>query len=493
MNLNTSYTGRWHEWLGAWSQHRSTRTSWYKSTLFQSSIHTFYSAACVRCLPLQSSAGFPVPVDLEIAAKATWQTALLSHVSPYVWKRQTIQYSEPFSLDSSFCLWQVPLLSVLVFVVLCKKSSFGSRHLDFIALFVSSRTFTNQDWPFSSRLPADRDTYEAQSAPAACGFIVHKFHNLMKKVHQLLCRTCSFCCMACWSLSRSIKDQLNPEINHELPFKPSYAVCFICNVWRICWSSLPSFPYQGFQSSQKVYPDLPWSLGPASFWKSMTYSIDLGQNFGPARSLRSFQPVNWNVANCNSPQLDVETNWKMVSIARNLSAGDLTSILQLPGIANFKRNTFWNRFPVEQIKNWPTKFNCLILSCKRPVAKLSWSSFTWESNRIKIWNSSKLSQTHPASFSFASPSSWEMRARFFFSTSLVGQYITVFQESQHWDQWDQLKHNIIWKDNIYIYRHLNTCQDTGDFARAFRLDLPNQCRSPALEAIRICSRKPTRT
>lgn len=41
-----------------------------------------------------------------------------------------------------------------------------------------------------------------------------------------------------------------------------------------------------------------------------------------------------------------------------------------------------------------------------------------------------------------------MRARFFFSTSLVGQYITVFQESQHWE-WNQLKHNIIW----------NTCQE----------------------------------
>lgn len=62
-------------------------------------------------------------------------------------------------------------------------------------------------------------------------------------------------------------------------------------------------------------------------------------------------------------------------------------------MAKFKlhilKPTCLNESKIDQV----TRFNCLILSCKRPVAKLSRSSFTWES-RIKSWNSSKLSNSH---------------------------------------------------------------------------------------------------
>ena len=59
----------------------------------------------------------------------------------------------------------------------------------------------------------------------------------------------------------------------------------------------------------------------------------------------------------------------------------------------------------------------LILWCKRDVAIVSWSSFTCHNFRDSDLSENN-GRSGSASFSFASPSSCEILAEFFFSTSL---------------------------------------------------------------------------
>lgn len=161
-------------------------------------------------------------------------------------------------------------------------------------------------------------------------------------------------------------------------------------------------------------------------------------------------------------------------------------------IAKFKRHilkpTCLNESKIDQV----ITFNCLILSCKRPVAKLSRSSFTWES-RIKSWNSSKLSNSHRLILPLSPLPHPPVERCVHDSFSPLPSWANTSQSSRSHSTESEINSSTTSFEihvKSCIYERLKTCQDTGDFAQAFRLDLPNQCRSPAtLEAVRIASRK----
>ena len=292
-----------------------------------------------------------------------------------MWKRQTIQNSEPFSLDSSFCLWQVPLLSW--FLLFCARRAPSVAATWTSSFFVSSDIHKPR---LAFFVKASSWSRHIRSSVCTCSLWIYSKRTEKQLIYVPKFTTWRKFTNCCVGPARSVAwlaeaSQDPPSKTNSIHQKST--TNYPSNQATQSASSAMSDGSVGPHRSQvsgpsrisetfrkRVYPDLPWSLGPASFssWKSIeVYDLfnlfDICGSCMPkfrSRSVASF----FSTCQLKRGQLQLTAtrcwNWKMVTIARNPSkpinsAGDLTSILQLPGhqvhwftLPN-SNATFWNR------------------------------------------------------------------------------------------------------------------------------------------------------